>query len=198
LARNAERDQEARKERCGQILSAAVELFAKKGLDATKISDIAAKAGISHGLVYNYFKSKEEIFASLIHMNLNMMKEHLEQVAMMPVGPMEKLTVFADNLINNKWDDALFHQLFVDQVMTSETIAEELKQSVRSRTWDNVDKVAEMFAEGQQSGLIMDGNPTDHALFFLSYIQTMILCKRHGYSDRTEPQQVVKYFARRS
>lgn len=40
-------------------------------MEATKISDIAQKAGMSYGLIYNYFKSKDEIYMSLIKRNLN-------------------------------------------------------------------------------------------------------------------------------
>ncbi|MFE5323009.1 TetR/AcrR family transcriptional regulator [Paenibacillus sp. NPDC056579] len=194
MPRNVERDLEARKERCQQILSVAVELFATKGLDATKISDIAAKVGISHGLVYNYFKSKEEIYASLINMNLNSLKEHLDQVATLPAGPLEKLSLLADNLLRHKWDDALFHQIFVDQIMTSDTIPEELKQSVRRGISDNVDKVADLFAEGQRAGVILEGDPRDHSLFFLSYIQVSTACERHGLYVRSKPETVMRYF----
>lgn len=45
-----------------EILEAAVGLFNEKGYDRTSISDIAKSLGISQGLCYRYFSSKEEIF----------------------------------------------------------------------------------------------------------------------------------------
>lgn len=53
-------------ERRQEILNGAMMLFSKKGYDKTSISDIAAYLGISQGLCYRYFKSKEEIFESAI------------------------------------------------------------------------------------------------------------------------------------
>ena len=47
-----------------QILDAAILLFDQQGFSATKISDISEQAGISKGLVYRYFNSKEEILLS--------------------------------------------------------------------------------------------------------------------------------------
>lgn len=48
-----------------KICNAAEELFREKGYTETKISDIAAKAGVSIGTIYNYYKNKDELFNSL-------------------------------------------------------------------------------------------------------------------------------------
>src|SRR5580704_16819187 len=48
-----------------KILAASLELFANKGYDATSIDSIAKKAGISKGLVYNYFDSKKSILLAI-------------------------------------------------------------------------------------------------------------------------------------
>lgn len=55
-----------RQEKSRLILDTALELFAEKGYHQTSISDITRKAGISKGLVYNYFQSKEEVLRSII------------------------------------------------------------------------------------------------------------------------------------
>ncbi len=49
-----------------EILRAALELFATNGFHATSISQISEAAGISKGLMYNYFKSKDELLRELI------------------------------------------------------------------------------------------------------------------------------------
>ncbi len=48
-----------------QILEAAMISFAKRGFHQTSMHDISAEAGISVGLIYRYFKSKEEVIAAL-------------------------------------------------------------------------------------------------------------------------------------
>jgi AcrR family transcriptional regulator len=48
-----------------KILAAALELFGNKGYDATSIESIAKKAGISKGLIYNYFESKKSILLAI-------------------------------------------------------------------------------------------------------------------------------------
>ncbi|TFG95513.1 MAG: TetR/AcrR family transcriptional regulator [Calditrichales bacterium] len=55
-----------------EILQAAMKVFAEKGIFKSRIIEIAEKAGVGKGTVYEYFRSKEEIFAaafSLVHQN---------------------------------------------------------------------------------------------------------------------------------
>ncbi len=49
----------------GAIIEAAQQLFGDPGFDATKIDDIAAKAGVAKGAVYHHFKNKNEIFEAV-------------------------------------------------------------------------------------------------------------------------------------
>jgi AcrR family transcriptional regulator len=52
--------------RPGELIEAALACFAERGFAATKLDDIAAKAGVSKGTVYLYFPSKEELFKAVI------------------------------------------------------------------------------------------------------------------------------------
>jgi len=47
------------------ILQAAVRVFAQKGYHACRVSDIAAEAGVAHGLLYHYFRSKEDVLEEI-------------------------------------------------------------------------------------------------------------------------------------
>jgi len=60
-----------REDRKEEILSAALELFAKQGITHTTMQDIAQKANISKGLIYNYFSSKEDLLNELIKSFIN-------------------------------------------------------------------------------------------------------------------------------
>jgi AcrR family transcriptional regulator len=53
-------------DRAREIARAALELFVTKGFAATKLDDVAKAAGVSKGLPYIYFKSKEELFKAVI------------------------------------------------------------------------------------------------------------------------------------
>lgn len=59
--RTSHQFEDIRKEKKQLILESALVVFAKKGFHSASIANIASEAGISKGLIYNYFKSKEAI-----------------------------------------------------------------------------------------------------------------------------------------
>lgn len=61
-----------------ELLSAALELFVEKGFAATRLDDVAARAGVSKGTVYLYFKSKEELFQAVIREGIVPVIDHGE------------------------------------------------------------------------------------------------------------------------
>lgn len=64
--RTPEQFEEIRESRRKQIMSAGLELFASEGYSHCSISQLASHAGISKGLLYNYFKSKEALLIAII------------------------------------------------------------------------------------------------------------------------------------
>ncbi|MGQ7870718.1 TetR/AcrR family transcriptional regulator [Sunxiuqinia sp. sy24] len=66
MPRNTEQLEQLRKEKKEHIQQIALELFAENGFHGTSISQITKKANISKGLIYNYFKSKEDILEDII------------------------------------------------------------------------------------------------------------------------------------
>jgi len=66
MPRTPEQFKEIREEKKQLIINTALELFAAKGFHGTSISMIAEAAGISKGLIYNYFSSKEELVIELM------------------------------------------------------------------------------------------------------------------------------------
>lgn len=55
-----------KEDRPGEITAAAFDAFAEKGFAATRVEEVAERAGVSKGLMYVYFKTKEELFKAVI------------------------------------------------------------------------------------------------------------------------------------
>lgn len=64
--RSASANKEIRKERDNKIRNAALELFSSKGYHNTSISEVAQKAKMSKGLMYNYYESKESLLKAIV------------------------------------------------------------------------------------------------------------------------------------
>ncbi|MEY4122627.1 MAG: hypothetical protein RLZZ457_1465 [Pseudomonadota bacterium] len=62
---------ERRKEaRPGELLDAALDLFVEKGFSATRVEEVAARAGVSKGTLFLYFPSKEDLFKAVVRENI--------------------------------------------------------------------------------------------------------------------------------
>jgi len=55
-----------KEDRPKEITAAAFDAFAEKGFAATRVDDVAKRAGVSKGLLYLYFKTKEELFKAVV------------------------------------------------------------------------------------------------------------------------------------
>ena len=60
-ADNGSRESERRR----TILRAAIDVFARKGYHGCRIADVAKEAGVAYGLVYHYFKNKDELLETV-------------------------------------------------------------------------------------------------------------------------------------
>jgi AcrR family transcriptional regulator len=67
-------------ERQRQILEAAVRVFARNGYHTSRVADVAAEAGVAHGLVYHYFSSKEALLEAVFRETWEGLLEALRRV----------------------------------------------------------------------------------------------------------------------
>ena len=75
MPRTPEQYEQIREEKRKQIMDVALRLFAMEGYHATSISKIASEAGISKGLMYNYFDSKEALMFNILALGMNQLAE---------------------------------------------------------------------------------------------------------------------------
>ena len=68
--RAAPRWERRKEDRPAELLAAALELFVERGYAATRLDDVAARAGVSKGTLYLYFANKEELFKAVVRENV--------------------------------------------------------------------------------------------------------------------------------
>jgi AcrR family transcriptional regulator len=81
-------DKEAKKK---DIMHAAMEVFSQKGVSKTKMIDIAEKAGIGKGTIYEYYRSKEEIFGDAFMTIYSQTEDLIREVTINQDDPEKKL-----------------------------------------------------------------------------------------------------------
>src|SRR4029077_18489916 len=74
-----------------RILAAATEVFARSGFHGARVADIAEHAGIAYGLVYHYFRNKDDILAAIFSERWAQYVEYLHEVGRMPLPFPERM-----------------------------------------------------------------------------------------------------------
>ena len=170
MPRQPAANQRIRDERHIQILRAAAGVFARKGLEATTISDIAAAAHVSHGLAYHYFASKEEIFRQLVTRAMQGTERLLRETCASEGTVTARLRWLLNEMILGARDSA-DEALIVQQAMMSEAVPLDVRQLVRNGPPIVLELLSGLLREGQRSGEIIAGDPEQLALLLLSCIQ---------------------------
>jgi AcrR family transcriptional regulator len=95
----AKRWQRRKDARPPEILEAALAVFAEKGFAATRLDDVAAKAGITKGTIYLYFDSKQALFEALARQSIGVQIDQVSaQLAQFPGSSAELLRLVLSTL----------------------------------------------------------------------------------------------------
>ena len=128
--RTTEQFEEIREGKRRQILDAAIECFATTGYHAVSISDLAKHAGISKGLMYNYFNSKEHLLKTIFSEVMNEMMKLFDPDQSGDIDRETLLKYFnklfshlKSNLLLWKMYTAIFSQPAVQQILAEEILA---------------------------------------------------------------------------
>lgn len=146
-------------ERKKQLLRVALDVFIEKGYYGTSTREIARRAGVSSGLLFHYFSSKESIYLELVKIGVEEMRIDAE-IAM--EAPHEYLFRTIKNVLEQLEDNPSFGKMFVfmDNVQYTTVNDKEIELLLQSidicRQWIPV------ILEGQRRGEFRTGDP--HAL----------------------------------
>jgi AcrR family transcriptional regulator len=159
---------EQREKRRQEILLYGLDTFIKKGFAATKIRDIANELGISTGLFFHYFESKESLYEELIGIALQGATGIMTYDAEDPINFFETITKeIMDSFIENSMSAKLF--LLVNQAIVNESVSPRIKEAISKI--NNLQLSIPIIIRGQEKGVIKRGNPLALATAFWGSIQ---------------------------
>lgn len=113
-----------------KIIRAATELFARNGYHATSISQIAAKSGMSKGLMYNYFKNKNALLDVILKNAFSEGEGPIMQMQQLK-DPFEKLRLIVEGsfaMVQSKKDRQ--HWQFLLSIMTQYEVMKHMQKMI--------------------------------------------------------------------
>lgn len=166
-AKSREQQREKRRQ---EILECGLNMIITRGFEATKIRDIAKELGISVGLFFNYFKSKENLYEELIKIGLSGPASVLElnRDGIEPIVLFEKMTeVIFESLRMDSISAKMF--LLMTQTIRSKTAPPSVKKMVAG--FDAVSPLLPTIQQGQRKGQIKEGDPVALAIAYWGAVQ---------------------------
>ncbi len=160
--------EQQREKRRQEILVAGLDLFIRKGYASTKISDIAKQVGMSVGLLFHYFESKEALYKELITLGVSEPMKIVDDNNGEPIVFFENV---AKQILQYLREATYTAKMFVlmKQAFQSEAAPSSVKELLAG--FDVYTPTAVMIERGQANGTIRDGDSYALAIAFWCAIQ---------------------------
>ena len=150
------------------IIQAAIEVFSRKDFKSASISEIAQKAGVADGTIYQYFKNKEDLFFSIPIEKTNEFRSQLELHLQGISGALNKLRKFVWYFLYFFKTNPEYGRILMLEMRVS-------KSFVKTKTYgflkQSVSPALDIIAEGQKEGVIR----TDADIYVLRHLVLGIL-----------------------
>jgi TetR/AcrR family transcriptional regulator, fatty acid metabolism regulator protein len=155
-----------------QILDAAIRVFAGQGFHATRVADIADEAGVAYGLVYHYFKSKDEVLNELFSQRWSLLLAAIEEADGGDAAPREKLAAVAGFIVESyRHDPELMKVIIVEVTRAANSFGRTHLPEIR-RAYESIAKIV---AEGQEAGAFRrDIDPIFASMSFYGAIEQLL------------------------
>lgn len=154
------------------ILDAAVRVFARQGFHTCRVSDIADEARVAYGLVYHYFKSKDEILDTLFLERWDILLRAIAEVDGQQIPAREKLYAIASFIIDSyRHDPDLMKVIIVEVTRAANTFGRTHLPQIRQAYV----QIAAIVERAQREGVFRDDvTPDFAALAFYGAVEQVL------------------------
>lgn len=171
MPRTKKQFEEMRQATKDKIQNAAIRLFSQKGVAGTNVQEIADCAGISIGLLYRHYKTKDDLFNDLVQMATAGLENLIKSLST-ESDPKELLSALTTEVINDykRNDEFSSYMTFITQVLTSGMKSDALESLIETDK-HLIATLAALIKKGQNNGSFRYGDPKELACSYMSLIQ---------------------------
>jgi AcrR family transcriptional regulator len=150
MPRSEHDNEQIRASRRSEILAAATRVFLDKGLARAKVTDIAAAANLSNGLLYHYFPSKEAVFEAIAIEMMAHAEAELDVAHTRAVDGLLAPLLRRRAELDEPAPDA--SRVVMQAVLHGEAMSESLRAQLAAHVERVLGRVRELIAQAQREG----------------------------------------------
>ncbi len=166
------------------LLLAARQVFARNGLAATRVGDIAAEAGVSQGLVYHYFPNKEALFVEIVEGALRETARLASGAVQRTGSAWQRLEYLCEHMLAGVREEPEY-VLVILQAFTSAAAPVQVGAIVAEYGAQTFGDIVRLIAQGQTEGSVAAGDPIELGIAFTASIQGLALARLQGGGGAT-------------
>ncbi|WP_188998983.1 TetR/AcrR family transcriptional regulator [Paenibacillus nasutitermitis] len=173
MPRSKEQFEEMRNATREKIHSAAMELFVHQGFGSTNVQDIADTAGISIGLLYRHYKTKDQLFHEMVAYAVEGLKRNINFFES-DQSPKKVIEQFVDEVYTDmmKGEELANLLILINQSLLAGTAtASKQNEEILRVNAGLLDATAQLIRKGQQLGEFRSGDAHEMAVFFYAAVQ---------------------------
>jgi AcrR family transcriptional regulator len=179
MPRSEKDNQEIRAARRREILEAASAVFAAKGVARTKVTDIAAAANLSHGLLYHYFPSKEAVFEAVVEEMIRHADEDLSAPYPRAIDRLTHSIRGATERLDERTLDA--SRAVTLALLMGDAVSDEVRGRMEAHMTRIVARTRDLIAQAQAEGDLDDSVSADELSRLLIFLFRGISIRVPGF-----------------
>jgi TetR/AcrR family fatty acid metabolism transcriptional regulator len=155
-----------------QILDAAVRVFARQGYHACRVSDIADEAGVAYGLVYHYFRSKDEVMNELFSERWSLLLAAISEADRSEGSGRDKLDAVARFIVDSYRHDPELMQVIIVEVTRAANSFGRTHLPEINKAYEAIEKI---ISDAQAAGTFRSGfDPRLASMFFYGGVEQLL------------------------
>jgi len=182
-----------RAETLQKITDAAMQVFAGHGYHGTTMKQIAKATGLSHGLVYYYFPSKEDLFRHLVDVALDASNATLAMADDVQGTAWEKLEHLSAVIVREAFKGtASLYFIVMIQAMTQGKSIEGLMDHIQQRSAVHYGTLVPLVMQAQESGDATAGDPVVLTATYFALVQglALLVSQEPEMADKITPEML--------
>jgi AcrR family transcriptional regulator len=175
-----------------ELLQAAEAVFSEKGLQAAKVEDIAARAGVSVGTVYNYFADRQALVAAVMELRREGLFRELHRLEVETAGQpfLRRLEITIERVLEYFAGQRPYYLMMVEAEGIPQIFQSMVKSSLTAGTYPPgcggpfsplYEQLNRLMSEGMRTGVLREEDPGIHAAFLMG------ISKGLAFSDLLDP-----------
>jgi AcrR family transcriptional regulator len=175
-----------------ELLQAAESVFSENGLQAAKVEDIAARAGVSVGTVYNYFADRQALVEAVMELRREGLFRELNRLEVETSGQpfLKRLEISVERVLEYFAGQRPYYVLMLEAEGIPQAFQKMVKSSLASGSYPPgcggpfsplYEQLNRLMSEGIREGVLRDEVPGTHAAFLMGITKGM------AFSDLLDP-----------